>query len=47
MQPDHGSLWSYHPTRGNTVYREGKVVSEPIGKLVKPAHRESSVTSGR
>jgi allantoinase len=24
--------------RGNTVFREGKIVSEPVGRLVKPAH---------
>jgi allantoinase len=33
--------------RGHTVYREGEIVSEPIGELVKPVRRESSVTSGR
>ena len=33
--------------RGTTVFRDGKVVSEPVGKLVKPDRRTAKVPSGQ
>ncbi len=33
--------------RGTTVYREGKITSEPVGKLVKPDRRTTEVASDR
>jgi allantoinase len=33
--------------RGITVFRDGKVVSEPVGKLVKPERRNSEATSNQ
>ena len=33
--------------RGTTVFRDGKVVSEPVGKLVKPERRTPETNSNQ